>query len=134
MNRRHVHRWVMWLLPLLLLRAFVPVGFMVSADASGLQLVICPVTTQFAPAATEHAAHHHHHADDGANAASAATSSDERSALCPFAVAGSACTHEIAFAATSSQPVAHEQRTEPLVLGASGPIRADRIRGPPILA
>jgi hypothetical protein len=133
MNRRRVHRWVLWLLPLLLLRAVVPVGFMVSADASGLQLVICSGTTQLANAAENHAAHHHHHAD-GANAESAAASSDERSALCPFALAASSSTHEIAFAATSPQPVAHEQPTESLLAGASGPIRADCIRGPPILA
>lgn len=134
MNRRRVHRWVMWLLPLLLLRAFVPVGFMVSADASGLQLVICSVTTQRAPSSTEHAAHHHHHADDGANADSAKASSDDRSALCPFAVAASACAHEIAFGAASAEPVDHAPRIEPLLVGASGPIRADRIRGPPVLA
>jgi hypothetical protein len=132
MNRRHVHRWTTWLLPLLLLRAFVPVGFMVSADASGLQLVICSVTTQLASPSDDHTAHHHH--ADGANSESAGASSDERSALCPFAVAASACTHEIAFAATSPQPVAHEQQTESLLAGASGPIRTDRIRGPPILA
>lgn len=53
MNRRLLRTWAAWLLPLLALRAFLPVGFMLSADADGLRLVFCP--TQ-APVAAQLAA------------------------------------------------------------------------------
>lgn len=42
MNAPFLKRWTTWLLPLLLLRAFIPVGFMLSSGPQGLQLTFCP--------------------------------------------------------------------------------------------
>src|ERR1044072_9740503 len=43
MNRRLYRKWARWLLPLLVARAFLPVGFMLAtSQADGLQLAFCP--------------------------------------------------------------------------------------------
>ena len=43
MNRRLFRKWARWLLPLLVARAFLPVGFMLATtQADGLQLAFCP--------------------------------------------------------------------------------------------
>src|SRR5215213_1259161 len=42
MNRRLFRKWARWLLPLLVARAFLPVGFMLVTQAEGLQLAFCP--------------------------------------------------------------------------------------------
>ena len=41
MKPRTLQRWILWLLPLMLLRAFVPAGFMLSAHAGELSVVFC---------------------------------------------------------------------------------------------
>ena len=43
MNRRVVHRYALWLLPLLAVRALIPIGFMLSVGSHGLELTFCPV-------------------------------------------------------------------------------------------
>lgn len=122
MSTRHTHRWLAWLLPLVLLRACVPVGFMLAWSEQGLQVVLC---SGMGPLAARHASHHaanqHEHA--GAHEASP----------CPFAVAQlggalPALSAAVALILPSSQPcerlAAREVVTDSLHL--------DRIRGPPL--
>lgn len=144
MKRRHLHRWAIWLLPLLLLRAFVPTGFMLTADASGLSLVICSGTTTLADASTPeqsvHGHHDHHQHGLGHDAGqpdepeSAGSPQHEQSALCPFAVAGLACSQDIAFLADTIEASAYELPADCPPPISAGPRRADQIRGPPFLA
>jgi hypothetical protein len=42
MTRRLFRTWAIWLLPLLVAKLFVPVGFMLALDANGLHFVFCP--------------------------------------------------------------------------------------------
>lgn len=131
MKRRYVHRWAIWLLPLLLLRAFVPAGFMLAADSSGLSLVFCTTTTTLSePEITEHS--HHHHGGEQSNVDS--SDPEEQSALCPFALAGTACSFEIAFLAGAIEAPAYDPPLDSSLPSSTGPLRADRIRGPPHLA
>lgn len=131
MTRRRFHLWTLWLLPLFAARAFVPVGFMLSAQAGGLALTFCPGV--MAPLVASDAAHpgvhdehaHHHDATDGApNGAAADT-------LCPFAFVGFAPTANVPQLAPSVPDidilVPDFGRQFPQV----GPHRADRARGPP---
>jgi hypothetical protein len=123
MNRRLFSKWARWLLPLLVARAFLPVGFMLSASqADGLQLVFCPdqVTVVEGHSAGHHGADADQHA--GAHAVT----------QCPFAVAAVAAVIDI----PHLDPVAPQatgqflpERTVAVPL--TGPQRADRIRGPP---
>ena len=135
MSARHSHRWIAWLLPLFLLRAFVPVGFMLSWSEAGPQLVMCsgsgPLPAlQRSPAAriAQHqqrtdahhqSGQHQHSRADGAN-------------MCPFAAATTAgalpsFAAVVAFAAI----VSSEVREAPYRYLASAPVLIDRIRGPP---
>jgi hypothetical protein len=86
MSARRKHRWLAWLLPLLVLRAFVPAGFMLSWSGNDLQIVLCsgtgPATQSISHHVAQDGAHHHHH-DDG-------ESKVHENSLCPFAATGSA--------------------------------------------
>lgn len=96
-SRRH-QRWILWLLPLFVLRAFVPLGFMWSATAEGLQLTLCSgvggtATSQFAAqslAQNDHAAHAHHHHEGTGHEQHQGGSGEaaHQASLCPFAGAG----------------------------------------------
>lgn len=135
MKRRYIHRWAIWLLPLLLVRAFVPVGFMVSASVDGLALIVCsgaqrsqpePMAHTANPHAGHAAAHHHEGSQQ---------EQDATSAPCPFALIGSACAHPIPQLASSSpNDTSYAIPVDSLPYSDLGPIRADRIRGPPALS
>ena len=64
MNRRLFRKWARWLLPLLVARAFLPVGFMLATQADGLELAFCPdqapIVQGLDRAATGHAGHAGH--------------------------------------------------------------------------
>lgn len=130
MLRRHLNGWIAWLLPLLVLRAFIPAGLMLSPEGGHLTLTWCagliaPATTSQAQALQGQ--HEHHH--DG----QPATNSDAGSAPCPFALVASACTVEapvaaILFVRTSLETPAFES-----VFLSRSLLTADRIRGPPSL-
>jgi hypothetical protein len=146
MNRRFCKSLSLWIVPLLILRALIPVGFMLAADANGLSLVFCSAAgAQFTAAAAassqhdEHAGHHagHEAADSpsqhsGNHAKHASTQHD---APCPFSLAAVAAAGEVPYL-DSIAAVATAERfvvlSEPAA--SAGPLRADRIRGPPPLA
>jgi hypothetical protein len=136
MSAPHSHRWTAWLLPLFLLRAFIPVGFMLSWSQTGPQLVMCsgsgpmPVSQQGSKAqAAQHQqrteAHHpggqHQHSKaDGAN-------------MCPFAAAATAgALPAFAAVAAFAATVSTEVREAPYRYLPSAPVLIDRIRGPPL--
>ncbi|MET0658018.1 MAG: hypothetical protein ABW110_07660 [Steroidobacteraceae bacterium] len=144
MSARATHRWVSWLLPLIVLRAFVPAGFMLSWSGNDLQLVLCsgtgPLVLQSAPAtgASAHDAHahhmhqmeqggaQHHHDGDG-------TSKAHDSLLCPFKAAGLSGVplhdHSVADLILPSVEL-FDSFPEPKLRSAS--VQIDRIRGPPV--
>jgi hypothetical protein len=129
MSATHSHRWIAWLLPLFLLRAFVPVGFMVSWSADGLQVVMCsgggPVPT---PADVSLVASQQHHSDSHTGG-----QHQRNATMCPFAVAGNcgalpSFDPVVAFVAT----VSHEVREFTTLDLPAAAVLIDRIRGPPL--
>jgi hypothetical protein len=137
------HRWLVWLLPFLVARAFVPTGFMLSAGVEGLSLAFCPGTTpvaQFAAvqqdapadhsAHADHQQHAQHHGSDSPPHSDHFSTSD--TSACPFAVAAATCAGPdfyLANVAVDSTLDLLPDYTAPPE--ANRPIRADRIRGPP---
>jgi DUF2946 family protein len=126
MNRRLFKKWARWLLPLLVARAFLPVGFMlVSSQAEGLQLGFCPDQAPIVQGLHDHASQHSgaHH------------SGSHLDPPCPFAVAAVAAVIDV----PHLPPVA-AQATEQFLparvaaVPLAGPQRIDRIRGPPSLS
>ncbi len=123
------HRWLAWLLPLILLRAFFPVGFMLSWSDQGLQLVLCSGS---GPLPDAHARHGHEHHVQAAGAQHQDHSQSHDNAVCPFAAAGTAsvaasCVASVAFVTLVADHVpdlAHPRT-------ASTSLLIDRIRGPP---
>ena len=146
--RRHLLKLLsLWILPLLVARALVPAGFMLSAEAGRLQLMFCPsgVVQPLGLAAVAqqqaHAEHHDHdggmhhagmHHAGGDEASSSHSAQDD--APCPFSLVASATLLSVPYSAVAA--VAADERFEfiatPVVQ--AGPIRTDRIRGPPSLA
>jgi hypothetical protein len=144
MKRRVFRIWAAWLLPLLALRALLPVGFMMSADADGLHLTFCPtqapalVAALAATTAPNHAAHY---AADGV-AGSAALPSTHHSdaaveidAPCPYGLVCIAVAMEVPHPGADPAPLTDEfiDPPSPLLAGV-GPTRAELIRGPPRLS
>lgn len=141
MRRRHLNLLSLWILPLLLARALIPTGFMLSVDAGRLQLMFCPagvVQPLGMQADARHAGHqmHHegmHHGGDTDQASSSHASQD--SAPCPFSLVASATPSATAYLAevvTSLRDERFEFFSAPTFQ--VGPIRTDRARGPPSLA
>ena len=133
MNRRLFRKWARWLLPLLVARAFLPVGFMLATtQADGLQLAFCPdqgAIVQGPLAGHDGQAMHHGQAghDDGSKHAGAHTATQ-----CPFAVAAVAAVIDIPHLEPVASPAAEHLLPERVVaVPLAGPQRADRIRGPP---
>jgi len=134
MNRRLFRKWARWLLPLLVARAFLPVGFMLATtQADGLQLAFCPDqapivqglhdATQLSSVGghADHGGPHHNgsHLDPP----------------CPFAVAAAAAVIDIPHLAPVAAQAAEQILPERVVaVPLAGPQRTDRIRGPPSLS
>ena len=57
MHRRLTKLLTLWMLPLLVARAIVPVGFMFMADVDGLRMMFCPAVSQ--PTGAQMQAHVH---------------------------------------------------------------------------
>lgn len=142
MSPRATHRWLAWLLPLLVLRAFVPAGFMLSWSGNELELMLCsgtgPMVLQptAAIAAAAHDSHAHNQADPSAASHhqhhGSGSSSAHENSLCPFAVAGSTDVPLPEFAVADLIFVSVEHRDllpDPELRSAS--VLIDRIRGPP---
>lgn len=137
MRRRHLNLLSLWILPLLLARALIPTGFMLSVDAGQLQLMFCPAGVVQLPGSQQaHAGMHHegmHHGGDTDQASSSHASQD--SAPCPFSLVASAAPSAIVYLAD----VVTDLRDERFEFTSAptfrvGPIRTDRARGPPSLA
>ena len=92
MHRRHLKLLSFWILPLLVLRALIPTGFMLSAAEGSLQLTFCPAVVQPAKQVPEHLAHEHlsHHGHHADAADDATASHNDDNAPCPFSLVASA--------------------------------------------
>lgn len=153
MNRRFFKSLTLWILPLLVARALIPAGFMLSAGADGLDLMFCSGSMQMSAALqqpagdhSEHAGHagHHdaaQHSGDGSShsgshhgdAASGGSSQD--SAPCPFSLAASAASVDVPYLAAAALVPSDEIVAFISVPAASvGPLGTDRIRGPPLFS
>ena len=132
MNRRLCRKWVVWLLPLLAVRAFLPVGFMWSAGPGGPELGFCPGRGSAFVATT---ASHAHHADHATQHQHGNGSGGERAdSPCPFGIAAVALSGDVEhFAAALPEPGPAALAPRSLEFSTAGPVRADRIRGPPWL-
>jgi hypothetical protein len=136
MTTRRLRRSLLWLLPLFVLRAFIPAGFMLSPSAAaGLEIVFCSASGPTnSPASTAHDVHAHHAQHDHGDGPAGQHSehqAHERS-VCPFAVAGTAyapgVAHFLADAPATSVSIIDFPADPSL---ASVPVLIDRIRGPP---
>ena len=132
MNRRLFRKWARWLLPILVARAFLPVGFMLAADSDGLQLAFCPdqapIVQSLDHAASGHAGHDGHTSDQQHAGA-------HLDSPCAFAVAALAANIDVPYL----EPVAslaseHVLAERVVAVPLAGPHRVDRIRGPPSLS
>lgn len=158
MKRRTVQRWIIWLLPLMVLRAFVPAGFMVAAQAGDLSLVFCPSvstgphsgadvtadrsegldTRSAATAHHDHAAHHsehsapsvEHQAHHGSQSEAAEHHADGANS-CPFALTAVASAPEIDFFVGEPATASYSLRFSAVLFSSPGPQRAASIRAPP---
>jgi hypothetical protein len=134
MRRHHLKLLTLWILPLLLARALIPSGFMLSAGVGGLQLMFCPAgVVQPLQSQQQHAGDHqgmHHGAADEAT-----PSHNNDNAPCPFSLVASATPSAVLYVQHGASAPSDE------IFGfisaptfRVGPLRADRIRGPPVLA
>jgi hypothetical protein len=136
MNRRFFRKWARWLLPLLVVRAFLPVGFMLATQADGLQLAFCPDQAPIVQG-LDHAAmgHADHLAGQVAGSHSGPHHNSHFDPPCPFAVAAVAAVIDIPHLDTAAieapEPIFPEAA---LPVPLTGPQRIDRIRGPPSLS
>lgn len=148
MNRRLFKLLTLWIVPLLIARAMIPAGYMLTAGPDGLQFMFCPSVQTPAPA--QHASAHdvaqvaehagHHDAGPHANHASGHGEHDSSGAShdttpCPFSLVASAALVDVPYVAAARAVVAAEIvefTSHPAVH--AGPVRADRIRGPPQLS
>jgi hypothetical protein len=138
MRRNHLKLLSLWILPLLLARALIPTGFMLSVDAGRLQLMFCPagVVQPLGGEQGAHAGMHHEGMHHGGNADQASSShAAQDSAPCPFSLVASATPSAIAYLSNVVSQL-RDERFEFLSAPTFrvGPIRSDRIRGPPRLA
>ncbi len=115
-------RWLQALLPLLLLRALVPAGFMPAVDAGSLAIVFCePGTVAAAP----HARHHH---DPGGGGVGGHAMSGE----CPFAQSAGPALPGTPAPLASRVPLVHVPPAPlPDFAVTRTPLRYAAARGPP---
>jgi hypothetical protein len=140
MRRHYLKLLSLWIIPLLVARALIPTGFMLSVDAGQLQLMFCPsgvvqpVAASKAVQQQAHAEHHQgmHHGDQ---ADQSSPSHDDDNAPCPFSLVASATACDIPYLAGAADAL-RDERFEYLSAPTFrvGPVRADRIRGPPSFA
>jgi hypothetical protein len=128
MNRRLFRKWARWLLPLLVARAFLPVGFMLVTQAEGLQLAFCPDQGAIVQGVDHGAMAHAGHAEHQQHNA-------HLDPPCPFAVAAVAAVIDVPHLDTAAVLAAEQFVPERSVaVPLAGPQRSDRIRGPPSLS
>ncbi|MGE0116054.1 MAG: hypothetical protein AB7T07_14375 [Steroidobacteraceae bacterium] len=121
MSSRRIQTWVWWLLPLLVARALMPVGFMAQARDGKFQIVFCMAGVSLPQAAA--------HDDAGSDRASQSDLS------CPFAHAAAAPLLDTSSSVVIAFfPSAEIYPPADLPNHASGPPRFDLARGPPALS
>ena len=136
MRRRHLKLLSLWiLLPMLLARAWIPAGFMVSVEAGALQLMFCPagIVQPTGLQAQQHVHHQGMHHADGVDADAAAHDGDNLT--CPFSLVAASVPTEVPYFHGAASDLSDERFdfiSAPALR--AGPLRADRIRGPPALA
>jgi hypothetical protein len=127
LRRMHRRRWALVLLPLLLLRALVPVGFMPAVGAGSFALMFCDAATGIGAGAH---AHHHGH---GQGPAASGQAGHAAAPDCPYAQ--SAAPPLLAVTAVPpTAPRADAPAGWPAVLEAPRPPppRHAAARGPPL--
>ena len=145
---------LLWLLPLLFARAFIPTGFMLGEGPDGFGLVVCSGTMPMPPASqhhqhpdhSAHAGHNHYEADNKADSGSdTGTDSgptdhsshrhshgDSDSAACPFAIGACAAFIDVPYLASLPVSSVDEQaRVDVVPTSGIATPRANPIRGPP---
>jgi hypothetical protein len=126
MSATFLKRWTTWLLPLIVLRAFIPVGFMLSAGADGLALTFCPSIVQDAGA---------HDLDARVAAGQAGTdhSSHERAGKvpCPYGLVSAAASVELGDAVLAQLTTSESFSLPTAPILSRSPSHRLRIRGPP---
>jgi hypothetical protein len=135
MRRHHLKLLTFWILPLLLARALIPSGFMLSGGAGGLQLMFCPagIVQPLQSQQQQHAGHHegmHHGADHPAT-----PSHNNDNAPCPYSLVASATPSAVPHVQTAAGGLSDE--IFEFISAPTfrvGPARADQIRGPPSLS
>ena len=158
MRRRHLKLLSLWILPLLVARMLIPAGFMLSVNAAGLSLMFCPSgvvqvggaqhRTGQHPLGQDHAGQLHadqshagmdhagmQHADANAHAEHEGAAHNQDNAPCPFSLVASA-TPGVVAALLDVTSLPGDERFDFISASISGvgPLRADRIRGPPAVA
>lgn len=142
MSARTRHRWLIWLLPLIALRALLPAGFMFAWADGAPRLMLCsgmgavPAVVQ-----NNHPSAHAHHAGHAGHDAQAtehsqhqnhSSSPSHENSLCPFAAGGVAnvsppqVVAALFSVATDLLPLAAQPELR------SATVLIDRIRGPPL--
>lgn len=149
--------WIVWLLPFLVARALVPAGFMLSVGDGGLTLTFCPAAAPVSLSATAHhdPSHQLAHAHDAESTQHESTQDHESTqnhgsaqdqqhhsdhyrasdtGVCPFGVVGGTCVdanvHLTHLFIDSTSELLPPYTAPP---DANRLIRADRIRGPPLV-
>ena len=134
MRRHHLKLVSLWILPLLLARALIPSGFMLSVGGGGLQLMFCPAGV-VQPMGLQQADVAHHEGMHQGDAGEAAVSHNNDNAPCPFSLVISAAPGERSpLQAAASGPGSEVFAFISAPTFRVGPLRADRIRGPPVLS
>jgi hypothetical protein len=135
MNATLLKRWTTWLLPLIVLRAFIPVGFMLSAEPQGLVLTFCPSIVQDAGGHDQHA-----RADAAENTEAGNAGTDHSShaqadnAPCPFGLASAAASAEPGDAALAELTTDESFALPAVPSFTRSPTDRLRIRGPPAIS
>lgn len=122
MTRRRAENWIVWLLPLLMLRLLLPVGVMPAAGPQGTGFVLC--TAQFGVNAA------------AANHTAPIRGSSHADSLCPFAAAaaGAPTPSVRPMAARGVAVILPELSIVAGMPSASGPVRSQTSRAPPQLS
>lgn len=145
MRRHHLKLLSLWILPLLIARALIPAGFMLSVEAGRLQFMFCPsgvvqplgqrMFGQLQGAQQQAHAEHHQGMHHGGDADQASSSHAQDNAPCPFSLAASVTPSAIAYL-SDVDATPRDERFEFLSAPTFrvGPVRTDPIRGPPGLS
>ncbi|MFL6549120.1 MAG: hypothetical protein ACJ8OJ_10525 [Povalibacter sp.] len=146
MNRRLLKLLTLWMLPLLVARAIVPVGFMFMAHADGLRLMFCPSVVQTLDSgsqAHDHAAHFAHsgehdagmhalHTGQHASGEPGSNDAGHDKTPCPFSLVASAALVDVPYVAIHAALIADRFRFfQALPARTVDPSFDHHIRGPP---